>query len=234
MKIAVYGDSFVEMRGKEYTSRLTWISQLAQNLGATHVDWFGESGSASYFSYRKILATADRYDRIIWAVTDPTRYPVRVPMSNKRLEWAGLHQIDSVDPVIRKDFESWYKMNDLGFMETAQDLMVQHVLELYPTAVLIPCFPNSFNSQYRAQSGWGNFDLASVYMLFCNHYLKKSNSSKVVDFENMLHHMPIDWHKTVSNIVFEFITRGQTPGVTFDQFPTLQYPLDTYIKIDQE
>ena len=238
MKIAVYGDSFVDQTNANKSNRSTWISQLVEQLGAaTSVEWYGQDGSSTYYSYEKIMNTADQYDQIIWAVGSPTRYPVRVPKANKRLGWVGgvtQQQINSADPDIRDDIKSWYKMNDRGFMETAQHLMVQHVLTLYPTARLIPCFSNSFNSQYRAQSGWGDFDLASVYMLFCNHYLKKSNLPLSDDSENMLQHMPIDWHKTVSDIVFEFITRGQTPSVSFDLFPPLQYPLDTYIRIDQE
>ena len=231
MKIAVYGDSFASMRLSNETSQPTWISMLVQDLGATHVDWYGRGGSSTYFSYQNIVNTADQYDRIVWAVTNPTRYPVAVPMAAHHLGWVPNDLlIDQADPDIRSDLLAWYRMSDTGFMETAQELMVQRVMDLMPTAILIPCFEHSLSPAQQRTTGWGNWFLSRFNQMFMRHYFNRSNLEPRKEQHNMVHHIPIDWHQAVADCVLHAITQDRPPFMPrLDQLPRLEHPLDTYL-----
>ena len=241
MKIAVYGDSFVEMMAPKQTDQPTWISMLVQDLGATHVDWYGQGGSSTYFSYQKILDTADQYDRIIWAVTEPVRYPVRVPriQPNPHLGWISTPDIVGyADPDIRSALEGWYKMNDPDFMKTVQQLMIQEVLKLYPTTVLIPCFSQSLPRAVRKSTGWGEWCLQDICHMFTQHYFGRNRirtlTEPMSEQHNMVHHMPIDWHEIVADYVYQVVTgNGRLWTLRINQMPALKYPLNTYMEYDQ-
>ena len=239
MKIAVYGDSFASMRLSNETSQPTWISMLVQDLGATHVDWYGRGGSSTYFSYQNIVNTADRYDRIVWAVTNPRRYPVAVPLAEHYLGWVpNGFLIDKADPDIRSDLRSWYRMSDTDFMTTAHELMVRRVMDLMPTAILIPCFKHSLSQALQKTLGWGKWCLNDICSMFLQHYFGRDQihtlNESMLEQHNMVHHMPIDWHEIVADYVYQVVTGNGRPwALRINQMPALKYPLNTYMEYDQ-
>ena len=238
MKIAVYGDSYVD-NGFDYGNKLssirhTWISMLAQDLGATAaVTWHGKGGSSTYWSYQQILARKEPVDRIIWAVSSPDRYPVQVPWADYRMKFVpNVNLIPLVHSDFQQDLESWYKMSDPTFMKTAQELMVDHVATLWPTIIIIPCFENSLTPEQQSRFGWGEFHLTKFNRLFMQHYFGCNKLLQPLQEErrNMVQHIPIEWHETVADLVYQSITQGRLPQMPrIDQLPALTHHLSTYV-----
>ena len=47
---------------------------------------------------------------------------------------------------------------------------------------------------------------------------------------NMVQHMPIEWHETVADLVYQSITQGRPPQMPrIDQLPALTHDISTYV-----
>lgn len=146
MKIAVYGDSFAVSKQELDSS---WYSLLGKKLNC-QVDSYGEDGSSVYTAYKTFLRTYESYDLIIFLVTTPDRYPIKVDFSFASMYVSGLNQIqwmrdtikimDATDNAILNDIECWYKANPNAYMIDMRDMILEKVERLSNKSVIVPCF----------------------------------------------------------------------------------------------
>ena len=215
MKYAIYGDSYADGNyAKNYNKHL-WAAYLARQLGATAIDYYGRGASSFFYSYKKILATQhNNYDNIIVAVTEPTRYTVSVPNWNGTLvDITGIGNLAQLKPDLRSQLMGWFASLDIDLMETAQELMIQHILELYPKAILVPCFHYSFTPARRTASGWDDFCLCAI-----GHEGVKAAGLEGTGHVNerggidgILGHIPADWHPAVAKMIKDHVVNAVKP-----------------------
>jgi hypothetical protein len=212
MKYAIYGDSYADGNLQNLNlNNNSWATHLARRLGATTIDYHAAAGSSFYYTYQKILATQHNYDGIIVTVTEPMRY-TKILEGNKFISG-----IDSVKTIVnyknRQDLMGWFTSMDLDFMETAQELMIQHILELYPKAILVPCFHYSFTPARRTASGWDDFCLCAI-----GHEGVKAAGLEGTGHVNerggidgILGHIPADWHPAVAKMIKDHVVNAVKP-----------------------
>jgi hypothetical protein len=228
MKFAIYGDSFADALHPIIGNynHLTWASKLAGFLGATTVDYYAQGATPFVFSYRKIMATAHQYDRIIVAVTDPYRY-------TKPVEDHYITGINSLDRIshggTRRQLLGWFYSQDELFMSTVQELMLQQITALSPTAILVPCFPTSFTDQRRSRSIWRDVSLCHFgHVAVVQSNLLNVKYQEVIGSNSLLCHMPADWQKAIARAIHRAVV-SERP-VTIPNNLTLRFPITNYFK----
>ena len=164
MRIALYGDSYGVSEEPLDTS---WFSILSNRLDYP-IDNYSVSGSSLYGSYVKFLETYDRYDLIIFLVTDPNRYPIEVDFSEavpkglRHVSSLGMidyirqdvnHLLSNLDIQLLNDVEGWYKASNEQFSKTVHHLLVEKIGSMHSNLIFYPCFPTSLDSEMMNDAG---------------------------------------------------------------------------------
>ena len=206
MKFAIYGDSFVD--GVDRNSQ-TWAAQLAVKMGATSIDYHGRGGSSFYWTYQQILDTADQYDHIIVAVTEPVRFPVTV--ENHFI--TGPPSVNLVSSLKSQTYLlGWFMISDFDYLATVQNLMINDIKQRFPRSRFIACFPNSFTSDFN--------------LLHINLLAKKILGVDSVDTTilgekpAMLCHIPQPWHTVLADYLYN-TAEPNVADCTAELFPPL-------------
>lgn len=233
MKFAIYGDSYADASFGFYDSnynRYTWATMLAQKLGATHIDYHAASSSSFYHTYRTVQdSLCSNYDRIIVAVTEPTRYTRKLLATNGQyIHISGVNNLGILPSRTRSSLMGWFDSMDIDFMSTAQELMINHVLTMHPTAILVPCFNSSFSPARKAASGWCEFSLGVI-----------SNQARIVSgidptvpteevrgARGILCHLPAEWQAKIADMLYQHVTTGHEPYMPPDL--KLRYGTENY------
>ncbi len=208
MKIAIYGDSYAN--GGTYNAH-TWATKLAGRLGADSIDYYAESGTPFFHCYSRVLNTAHSYDRIIVAVTEPYRFPVRV-------EGRYVYNVGAVDhlsPQNRRNMFQWYSQVDPSYLLTVQALMIDRIRDLYPEAVFVPCFPASMNL---------GFDLMAVRSLALTTLGldPEGGYRELTGWGQTLCHIPWTWHDQLADLLYEYVVAGVVPRFDTAAWPKLE------------
>lgn len=240
MKIAVYGDSYVDgRRGRdpEYRrddSHQCWHHLLALKLGADQVDHYGRGGTSFFYTYNQILATHHEYDQIIVAVSEPTRYTKPVVVHGEEYQIPNAAHIDLIpNRAVRENLTGWFLSLDHQFMESAQDCFIRHILSIREQIHLIPCFPESFNRERRYRSGWGSaclLDIAQEARRLGGAPPVKLMTSGIKEMDNILCHFPIDWQEWIADWAFQTVKQRNGSKSLSKALAnrTLLYPKQSY------
>ena len=236
MKIAVYGDSYVDGRTGRLKddSQQGWHHLLALKLGADTVDHYGRGGASFFYTYNQILATHHQYDQIIVAVTEPTRYTKPVVVRGDEYHIPNAAHLDLIPTGgVREHLTGWFLSLDHTFMESAQDCFIRHLLSIRKDIHLIPCFYGSFTRDRQQQSGWGTaclLDIAQLARRLGGAPLFKLKPRGIKEMDNILCHFPIDWQEWIADWVFQALKleHGQKllSGALANR--TLLYPKQSY------
>jgi len=212
MKFAIYGDSFAESSfhfdPKPELDRLAWTTLLAQRLGATSIDYHALGGSSFFYSYQRMLDTADQYDRAIIAVSEPDRYTKAIaghrftgpPLPNSRYP--------GVSFLTLRHLMGWFYSLDHDFMDVAQELMIRDIESRWPRTVIVPSFNTSFIPSRAAR--WHNFSLLDINLMALNQLGLQGNHThreRHTD-RGIMCHMPVEWHSTVADLIYNFLQTG--------------------------
>lgn len=212
MKFAIYGDSFAEssfhLHPKPELDALAWTTLLAQQLGATSIDYHALGGSSLFYSYQKMLESADQYDRVIVTASEPNRYTRE--LAGHRFTGpppVGVHY-PGVSSSTMTHLLGWFGSLDYDFMNTAQELILQDIESRWPTAIIVPSFRNSFTGARAAR--WHNFSLVDINLKMLDHFGMKGDHSlrERNGTTGILCHMPVEWQKDVAYIVYTFLQTG--------------------------
>jgi len=212
MKFAIYGDSYAAAQYSNVDlNQHSWATQLAHRMGASTCDYYAAAGSSFFYTYCKIMATADQYDTIIVTVTEPMRYTRQV--HNRFISGiAQAHHEQGTRHAELQRLQGWFLSLDFEFMQLAQQLLVEHVQQLHPTAVLVPCFPTSLTGDVAQP--WQGFSLNNIALRaveLCNQdpeRLTEINSST-----GIICHMPADWQKGVADLVYDTLQQGTVGSI---------------------
>jgi len=210
MKFAIYGDSFAEASPPDYPNehinQLAWPSLLARRLGATSIDYYAKGGTSFFYSYQKILESADSYDRIIVAVSEPFRYTKQIKSHFFTGPPDSTARYPGIPNTTLRSLIGWFDVMDYDFMHTAQELMVASIESQWPNAILVPSFPQSFTGARAAC--WHNFSLMDINLIM----LKQLSLQPDHDCLELRHsagimcHIPAEWQSAVANIIFKFLS----------------------------
>ena len=214
MKIAIYGDSYAD--GEQYNP-YTWAHMLAEKLGADHIDYLAVKGSPFYHCYSTVLNTADQYDRIIVAVTEPYRFPVQVES-----QWvSNISAADCLSSSNRRNQFQWYASVDPTYLHTVQELMIRDILARYPTAILVPSFHASFCDQRRVS--YGSFSLMAVRSLALRQLGLPTDGviEEHTAHGSTLCHLPWTWHSSVCDLLYSTLN-GSVVSIDHVAWPELR------------
>jgi hypothetical protein len=222
MKFGIYGDSYVTAiyNGVSYNDQ-TWVTQLATKLGATSCHYHGRAGSSLYYSYKQMLATADRYDACILAATEPTRYP-----SEDMLITTIEHAMGLPESQTKRNLIGWYSAMNVEFMEEVQELMLSK-LESKFTVYVVPCFPQSFNQHRRDL--WNNFSLSELNSKARELAGIRVHKDEVNGSSGILTHIPAEWHTVLADMLDKYFTQGKT--IKLPESLSLLHTAGNYFKI---
>jgi hypothetical protein len=213
MKFAIYGDSFAESSfhfdPKPELDRLAWTTLLAQRLGATSIDYYALGGSSFFYSYQRMLATADQYDQAIIAVSEPNRYTKTIaghkftgpPLLNERYKGVSIADM--------KHLIGWFASLDEDFMEIAQELLIRDIEARWPATVIVPSFPRSFTAARAAR--WHNFGLWDINLMGLKQLGLDEGTNTLHErhtVNGILCHIPVEWHSAVADLIYNFLQTG--------------------------
>jgi hypothetical protein len=213
MKFAIYGDSFAESSWtfdpKPELDALAWTTLLAQRLGATSIDYHAQGGSCFFYSYQRMLATADQYDRAIITVSEPNRYTKEIAGHR----FTGPPRVNAPYPGVSKatmnHLLGWFVSSDQDYMNLAQELILQDIEARWPTTVIVPSFSNSFTGARAA--AWRNFSLIDINLMVLDHFKLEGDHSprERKTATGIMCHMPVEWQSAVAQIVYNFLKTGK-------------------------
>jgi hypothetical protein len=212
MKFAIYGDSYAAAQYNNVDlNQHSWATQLAHRMGASTCDYYAAAGSSFFYSYRKIMETADQYDRIIVAVTEPMRYTRQV--HNRFI--SGIAQAQHEQGTRHAELQrlqGWFFSLDFEFMQLAQQLLVDHVQQLHPTAVLVPCFSTSLTG--AVAQPWQGFSLNNIALRaveLCNQ--DPERLTEIHSSTGIICHMPADWQTAVADLVYNKLKNNRLDDI---------------------
>ena len=144
MKIGVFGDSFCESQVGDNTVK--WWYQLT-NCGH-EVQSFGESGSSIVYTAQKIKTMAEKFDFIIWAVTEPNRISIDINEDPWTLHFtAGNYERynnhrfkPETDSKLQIAVDYHKYVSDAEQNTFISECIVKHFLNCYKNLMVIPCF----------------------------------------------------------------------------------------------
>jgi hypothetical protein len=218
MKFAIFGDSFVDAmyfakdrNVYDYRYHL-WATRLAEKLGATSIEYYGAGGSSFYYSYKKILEEGHKYDRIIFSVTEPARFPTKV-----HDVWCpnlGTLQFANFDAADKKRVEAWFEITPDTYLEDIQEAFLHHLESLFPNIILVPNFSHSFNKDRQYRGGLfesHKWNLMSFCIKMMN-ILNKGQFAMKYDLNGpgkILCHIPWVWHEPLTEMIYNHIVHNE-------------------------
>ena len=193
--IGVFGDSFVEYHYKLYP---TWFSDY---------ETYGFGGSDIWYSYNKFMENHERYDRIIFALTNP----YRVSKLDEEDGWyfycnpqSCRHKADlhPTFPIMEQYLTHVATIQD-GRDEMFCDLLQKEIQRIRPDTLFVKCFHNS--------PGPDVTDLHSISRV-------ESGRTKLMDWvdntENLVDirmaHLTEESHNIIRDDVVEALNRKDT------------------------
>jgi hypothetical protein len=207
MNIAIFGDSYAEKN----SNHIAWWQQL-KNFGHNVVS-YGEGGSSIDFSAKLILEQHSNFDFIIWCMTTPGRFSIKIPGRDKTFHSArtlthtgiriSKHIPADIDHEIIDTCQRYLKyVFDPDFENVAGKALANYFLNIIPNLMIVPCFPPPLET---------NFNLYEL----CTRELQQVFPNKET------HEVYQDWedirvcHLTAKNnqILAEIIANNLKPGI---------------------
>lgn len=160
MKIAVFGDSFVNHELDNTSIGKSWVDIVSEKHEVTN---FGASGSCFQYSYELFLKEYKNFDNVIFFVTDYHRRYIKA-VSDILPQVGSSHMIhipqgaentkSDIKKLNLKDEDHYIKMIDdfrfyfdnyrnADYELHVHNLLVKNIITLKPNALVVPCFPMS-------------------------------------------------------------------------------------------
>lgn len=241
MTLGIYGDSFGFK--SQHNNHKFWVKIVAEKLNADYKNYC-ESSSSLFYSYNLFLKTHNQQKKNIFLITFPYRYtkPITLKITgNKNHHISGPHNVT----LLKKTYtdlsnaeldmltlhEYWFMLMDEEFYKTAQELLVNDILNKRPDTIIIPCFSESLTLQQLNDIGLSRDEnLNQLVDLQCRSLGKKRDWSTYDDNREILNgHLTPELNEILGQLVYNRIING-----SWDRFPTTQikheFSWDTYYK----
>jgi hypothetical protein len=182
MNIGVFGDSFCDKLN--VVNKPSWFELLKEFNH--NVISYGEPGSSILFSAKLIEQHYQKFDFIIWCVTDPNRITVSVADNPTHFNayGLGLKKVKGFDELSFKTniIADWFKYildpNEASFTGQA---LVSYMSQKHQNLMIIPCFSIPLDA---------SFCLCDVSNFEIEHYFSKVTSGPTM----------LDWAKKYKDI----------------------------------
>lgn len=231
-KLVIYGDSFAKSSGfaqhlnhELAKPNLCWSgsSILTDNY---EIDNFSSHGGDFYSYYDMFINNHEKYDRIVFIVTDHTR--IGFEYKNKHFCLSGLHNFEQDRDWAIQHFDNEFdklKVNELfesariHIMYTIRDKLyeagtarlIKEIQEIRPDAVIIPAFEN----QYLDKEIFNDFFLCQVHNMETYIYNISDNFNQFLDLRPA--HMSIENNEILANYVYNRL-QGNNMKLSLDMF----------------
>lgn len=238
MRIAIYGDSFAVSKLELSSS---WYSLLGKKLNS-QVDSYGENGSSVYYSYKKFMESHIHYDRVIFLVTEPSRYYSHVKLTNgdtlhvpgiNEIEWMRTNSnLNSVDLDTLDDIEAWYRVTDESYTQDMTALMLDKI-ESIREVLFVPCFPTSFSATRVQKEGKTISLMELVFRQF--ELLNRSVEYDLITRENpevISAHFGPEFNEFLANVVYNRMITGEWDFSEYKNV-TLRHNTEYYYRIQE-
>jgi hypothetical protein len=152
MKIGIFGDSFAD----DYT---IWTQHFT-DVGPSWIDVLREQdilienhaagGSGLYYSYEKFICNFEKYDKIVFAVTNPGR--IYLSHNGNYGHWHSLSQVEMKlkqcveyeEKIKLTAVHDYFKyVKNEKYDNLVHDLMIEHMIEKHQCILMIPSFEYS-------------------------------------------------------------------------------------------
>jgi hypothetical protein len=238
MKLGIFGDSFATLTTETTkNSEYAWFNILSNKLNyevCTH----GLSGTSIYQSYKKFLEHYKSYDKIIFVLSDVSRYtkfsnferyeePLAIT-SISRLENLRNHgtKLTLNDQRFLNHLEGYFIVDDIEFKVDMARLMMHHMLELNKNTYFYAGFDGIIDDEIPRQYTLHNIiDLQLKYFK-----IKTSDFLKFKETPNMIAHMTHEYNEAFANVIHSKITTGKFDFSYFDQVKKIEQPSEYYLK----
>ena len=148
MKIAIFGDSFGD------DNRLwpvpysgvgpSWIDYLRnQNID---IDNYSQGGSSLFYSYQKFISNYQKYDKIIFLITQQGRISVPMDGTVKDFNSSGMERHlklcdNAGKKIILNAINDYFKyVKNYTFDEIVHKLLIEDISKKHNDMLMIPCF----------------------------------------------------------------------------------------------
>jgi hypothetical protein len=151
MKLAIFGDSFGDDTGiwpvPHSDVGPSWIDYLRnQNID---IDNYSRGGTSLFYSYQKFISNYQKYDKIIFLITNPGRISVPMDGTIKDFNIGSIERhlklcVNVERQIILNAIRDYfiYVKND-EFDEVVHRLLVEDISNKHNDMLMIPCFDRS-------------------------------------------------------------------------------------------
>jgi len=226
MNIGLFGDSFttstVEAR------HFAWYNLLAEKLNGNiynfedrcYLNSYGLGASSTWYSYKKFLQYYDKHDLIIFVASDALKYPSLVDIyeDDNPVPVAGLNNMEyylrnpDVPPGGKeklKNLMNWYTTNDVEFMTTVQELILQDIERKANKVVILAAeLDTAFTSARKEKccSEFGMWDLARKMHAEVN---VNNPNSQIEKVDKIAAHYTEETNNLFADLLYKHIMTGE-------------------------
>lgn len=151
MKLAIFGDSFGDDTGvwpiPHSDVGPSWIEYLRnQNID---IDNYSRGGTSLFYSYQKFMRSYQKYDKIIFLITNPGRISVPMDSTIKDFNPGSIerHLRNCVNPerklILNAILDYFIYVKNDDFDEVVHRLLVEDISNKHNDMLMIPCFDQS-------------------------------------------------------------------------------------------
>lgn len=209
MRLGIFGDSFAYDRKNIDWS---WTNQFAEKLGTT-AENFGYPATSLFYSYRQFLLHRDKYDLIVFVVTEPQRYTKSLTINGVEDFYCNINDVENalqnsnLSSIDRKELEhlfGWYFMQDREFIITSQDLMISHMESVHDNIIFYPAFVDSLVpskiESYNLPNNFSFYDLVCLQTSLLK--IKSEQASPYKELSTLSNHLAKEFNDCFANILY--------------------------------
>lgn len=229
MKIGIFGDSFAT-KSKAWHRKenyLSWVEHLSSNYKVIN---HAVSGSSFFYSYLQFIHHNEKYDRIVFLVTNIGR--VYLPHAQLEIHQhvpGYQHLLNYEDRCLTDDHRILHQslmnyfiyVQDLYEEQVKQRLLIEEVRRIRPDVLLIPCFDPINGCSMPEYKGATPSDIAMIDLK-----TKSWAEIKGTDFRHC--HMNMENNKIFADKIDNWLTQGGDFKLNIKDFVKSEKPYEFY------
>jgi len=234
MRLGIFGDSFTNDRKNIDWS---WTNQFAEKLGTT-AENFGYPATSLFYSYQQFLLHKDKFDLIVFVVTEPQRYTRPVTINGVEDFYCNIGDVENalkksdIDDLDKRELEhlfGWYFMQDRDFMITSQDLLLSHMESMHDNIIFYPAFCDSFTvartGKYGLPYNYSFFDMVCLQTKLLGATTEQISSHK--ELSTLSNHLAKEFNDCFANILYNKYRNNSWDLIEIENI-TLSKPREYY------
>jgi len=227
-KLAIFGDSYAKKDASDIQER-SWHDFI----DTYEVTNFGEPGTDLWFSYNLFLKNYASFDKVIFLITSPYRITLTNPniviypnqnytTASVKVETATGKELEQYKAVV-----SYYEyIRDKEKDEQLHQLMVDNIKRLCPTAIVYPCFKDSWYNAWNHETALYSITEFEDSFLGMNDQIRKEFYRRGLR-DSRACHLTEDNNRLVATMFLERL-QGKESYIQLDQLIKPKHNLEYY------